>query len=223
MKNSCFLARFMKKKFVAILIALGILMFATFTKGAIEVGVEKGDWIEYTVTTSGTPPDAHHIIWARMEILDVNGTVFSANITSEFPNGTFASAVRHFNFEEGQVQAWIIIPANLSPGDSFYDVSIGRNVTIEGQEEKSVAGAVRTITHASNAQKYKEWDKITGVYTFTRDSLESYSVNATAIATNMWSPQIFGLDQTVFFGIVIAIVVVVIVALAVLLLARRKK
>jgi hypothetical protein len=45
-----------------------------------------------------------------------------------------------------------------------------------------------------------------------------------AIATNMWSPQILGLDQTIFYTIVIVVVVVgVIGAFAIAVTVRKKK
>ena len=208
--------------FALILIVILSTAALAVVEGTITVGVKKGDWIEYNVSTTGAPPAAHDITWAKMEILDVEGVVLHANITTRSVNGTVSSAVRSFNFDEGQVQAWIIIPANLGPGDMFYDASIPGNVTIQGQEQKVVAGASRTITHASDSVKYKEWDKATGMFTLTRDNVGTYTVNATAIATNMWSPQILGLDQTVFYIIIIALIVVAVAVIVVSVVAVRK-
>jgi hypothetical protein len=86
-----------------------------------------------------------------------------------------------------------------------------------------VAGASRTVTHANGASKYKEWDKETGMYTETRDHLANYTIDAYATATNMWAPQILGLDQTIFYGIIIVTVAVVVVAVLVLVVFRRKR
>ncbi len=215
----------MYKKIAAFALILTVILSITAiaaVEGTISVGVKKGDWIEYTVSTTGAPPAAHDITWAKMEILNVEGVVLQANITTRSVNGTVSSAVRSFNFTEGQVQAWIIIPADLGPGDMFYDSSIPGNVTIQGQEQKMVAGATRTITHASDSVKYKEWDKATGVFTLTRDNVGTYTVNATAIATNMWSPQILGLDQTVFYLIIIAIIVVAVAVIVLSVVLVRK-
>jgi hypothetical protein len=214
----------MNKKKSIVLIAIIVLMCAAVAKGQISVGVKKGDWMEYNVTTTGSPPKEHNIIWARMEIMDVQGTEFNANVTTKAPDGTFTSLIRFFNIGEGQVSYWIVIPANLNPGDSFYDKSMDRNVTIEGEEEKIVAGTKRTITYANTPEWHKEWDKSHGIYVATIDSLEGYTINATAIATNMWSPQIFGLDSTQFYTILIVVVIIVIAAAAtILLITRRKK
>ena len=200
----------MFKKIAALAVVLVAILLIPLAECNISVGVKKGDWMEYSVSTTGTPPQAHAVTWARMEILDVEGEVFHANVTVRNVDGVVSSSVRTFNFSAGQVQAWIIIPANLSPGDTFYDASIPGDVTIQGQEQKTVAGATRTITHASDSGKYKEWDKATGMYTETIDNLGNYTINAFATATNMWAPQILGLDQAVFYAIIIVIVAVIV-------------
>ena len=213
----------MNKKNAIILIAISVLMCATVTKGQISVGVKNGDWMEYNVTTTGSPPKEHNIIWARMEIMDVQGTEFNANVTTKASDGTLSSLIRFFDIGEGQVSYWIIIPANLNPGDSFYDKSMDRNVTIEGEEEKIVAGATRTITYANTPEWHKEWDKSHGIYVATIDSLEGYTINATAIATNMWSPQIFGLDSTQLYIILIVVAIALITAATAVLMGTRRK
>ena len=213
----------MFKKSAALAVLLVIILLIPLAECNISVGVKPGDWMEYSVSTTGTPPAAHDVTWARMEILDVEGAVLHANITVRNVDGVVSSSVRTFNFTSGQVQAWIIIPANLSPGDTFYDASIPGDVTIQGQEQKTVAGATRTITHASDPDKYKEWDKTTGMYTETIDNLENYTINAYATATNMWAPQILGLDQTVFYAVIIVMVAVIVVAVLVLVVFRKKR
>lgn len=213
----------MFKTVAALIVLLVLASLIPFAICDISIGVKKGDWMEYTVSTTGTPPEGHDITWAKMEILDVEGTVLHANITALNVDGDVSSSVRTFNFTSGQVQAWIIIPANLSPGETFYDSSIPGNVTIEGEVQKTVAGAVRTVTHASDPYKYKEWDKATGMYTETMDNLANYSINAYATATNMWSPQILGLDQPVFYTIVAVISVAIVVSVLVLVVFRRQR
>jgi hypothetical protein len=105
----------------------------------VSVGVQKGNWIEYHVTTTGSPEEGHDVTWARMEILDVVGTQISVNITTKARNGTFLSEVDEFDPENGKVGVWFLIPANLDPGDFFFDSSLDRNVTIEGSEKRSIA------------------------------------------------------------------------------------
>lgn len=214
----------MFKKTIAILILLTLFLSTSVTQAKISVGVKVGDWIEYHISTTGNPIPGHDITWARMEIIDVQGTAIKANVTSLSDNGTLSTITRNFNLKEGQLQAWVIIPANLGTGNTFYDSSTGSNITIQGEEQQSLAGATRTITHVNTPEKDKQWDKATGVFVTTMDYLQNYTVNATATATNMWSPQIFGLDQALFFSIIGGISVIMItVAVSTILFTRKKK
>ncbi len=213
---------FMLKKITAILTALTLLMSITLAQAQVSVGVKVGDWIEYNITTTGVPIEGHNLVWARMEILEVQGAEIRANVTSRADNGTMSSIVRFFNLQDGEVQAWVIIPANLGPGDTFYDKTINSTVTIQDEAQKTFAGATRTITHVSTVERDKQWDKATGVFVTTLDFLEGYTINATAVATNMWNPQILGLEPTIFYALVISVVIIVI-ASAVLIATRKKK
>ena len=208
----------------AAIVAFVFLLSLTVVQGqSTSVGVKKGNWVEYTVSATGTPPPEQNLNWAKIQILDVEGTAFHANVTVRYVNGTFSSGVRLFNFSVGQVQAWIIIPANLNPGDYFYDSGLGSNVTIQGQLHKTVASADRLITYTNTTERNKEWDKATGVYTQSNDYLSNYTIHAKATATNMWSPQILGLDQTVFYLIVVGIIVAVVIGVSLVVVAWKKK
>lgn len=166
--------------------------------GGVSVGVKKGDWIEYQVTTTGTPTEGHDVTWARMEILDVKGTEISVNVTTKARNGTFASGIMNLNPARGQVGIWFIIPANLNPDEAFFDASVGRNITIEGSEQRTIAGATRTVTHASTPERIKSWDKVTGVFVESIDVLPNYTLHAIADKTNLWSGQILGIEPLTF-------------------------
>jgi hypothetical protein len=214
----------MRKTVVAIIIITFIFTSLTVAQGqSISVGVKSGDWIEYSVSTTGTPPPEQNLNWARIEILDVEGTAFHANFTVRYVNGTISSSVRFFNFSAGNVQAWIIIPANLSPNQYFYDSGIGSNVTIQGQMDETFAGANRVITYTNTTERNKEWDKATGVYMESNDYLGNYTVHAKATATNMWNPQILGFDQTVFYSLVVGIVVAVVIVVSLVVVTWKKK
>ena len=215
----------MSKKYISILCVLSFvfLIFSPLTTiDALSVGVKVGDWIEYKVTTTGNPPEVHNVQFARMEIVSVQGPEIKANVTTEDNSGVFSSLIMDMNLEKGQVGAWFLIPSNLNVGDSFYDINLGRNITIEGQEQKNYAGAVRTVINATTSERIKDWDKVTGVFVKSIDTLPGYTINATAIRTNMWNPQILGLDQTVFYGIVVVVVAVITVVIAVVFIMRRR-
>ncbi len=96
--------------FAAVMI---LLFLGTNTASAgVSVGIKKGDWIEYQVFPTGHSTEGHNVTWARLEILNVEGTEITVNITTKAFNGTFASAVENFNPAEGRVGIWFIIPAN---------------------------------------------------------------------------------------------------------------
>ena len=217
----------MRKAAAAAIIIAFMFISVAFAAAQPSVGVKPGDWVEYHVKTTGAVPAAQDLTWAKIEILDVEGAAFHANFTVKYVNGTVSSATRFFNFSAGNVQAWIIIPGNLSPGQTFYDSSISSNVPIQGQIQKTVAGAERTVTWTNSTlggvQRNKEWDKATGFYIQSADNLGTYTVNAQAYATNIWSPQILGLNQNVFYLVITAIAVVVTVIAALAVIARKKK
>jgi len=216
----------MKKMFIAIAISLllsSIFCFNVVVAKPVSVGVKVGDWIEYTVSTTGTPVVGHDLKYARMEIVQVNGTQIWANVISETPNGTWSSVIRTFDLAVGNVQAWVIIPANLNPGDTFYDVFLNSTVTIQGEKTVTVAGATRTITYVDTPQRHKEWDKATGMFIQTADYLTNYTVSANITATNLWAQQILGLDQPIFYTVTAAIIIITLAIVAVMVIMFRCK
>ncbi len=226
---------------VIILLTSTVVMLQTAKaqSGAPLVGVKEGDWIEYDISVAGTGalPPTHDVRWMRMGVLQVQGAAFSVNLTSRYANGTLGSAVWRFNFTEGNTEGWLIIPANLSAGDSFYDASIIQDagyVTIQGQEQRTVLGASRTITYGNDSFRHKDWDKVTGVFVGSLEHLknvtnkygwyiEDITVTIHATATNMWSPRTMGLDQPVFYAAVAAgAALAILIVSSVVIVARRK-
>ena len=192
---------------LASVVSVLLLVSPSLAKNEPVVCVKEGDWIEYDVDISGvgSPPPTHDVNWLRIEILPIQGTAFSANFTVRYTNGTVGSAIWKFNLTEGELEGWIVIPSNLSPGDLFYDLSrhTGKpvNVMVRGQEERTVLGATRTITYGNDSLRHKkEWDKATGMFIGSTEQIknvtnkagwyiEDLTVKTKAIATNMWSSQ----------------------------------
>ena len=233
------------KAITALLITCIIVTFSisaspTLSYDQPSVGVKKGDWIEYniSITGTGTPPPTHDVRWMKIEIMQVQGAAFPVNLTARYANGTIGSAVWKFNFTEGNVGGWLIIPSNLGPGDTFYDSSIHNrkpvNVTIQRQEQKIVLGASRTVTCGNDSLRHKEWDKATGVFVGSSETLknvtnkagwyiEDLTVNIQVIATNMWSSQMLP-DQSVFYTLVAGSTVLAVLAIpSIIVIARRKR
>ena len=222
------------------IVSVLIVASAVLVSGETLVGVKEGDWIEYDVSVAGTGsmPPTHDVRWMRIEVLPpVQGEAFSVNLTSRYDNGTVGSAVWKFNFTEGNVEGWIIIPANLSAGDTFYDYSIHTsvpvNVTVEGEEQRIVLGATRTVTYGHDSLRHKEWDKAMGVFIGTTEVyknvttrsgwyIEDMTVTVEATATNMWSPEM-ALEQNSIVFWAVGGVIVVLGVLALIVVARKKR
>lgn len=189
-----------------------------------QVGVREGDWVEYSANiTGGIPPPKINIDSFRIEVLTVEGTAFQANVTTRYVNGTVYSALWSFNFTEGDVGGWVIIPANLGAGDSFYDSSKPGNVTIEGEQQKTVAGATRTITYASDSKReVKEWDKATGVYTYSVEHPKNLTLTTTATATNLWTSNVQVLNQASFYPLIAAITLAAVTVCLTVAITKKK-
>jgi hypothetical protein len=218
----------MNKKVLAVFVLTCFLLLinqtqASQTQTTPSIGVKAGDWIEFNANTTGNLPPGHDVIWFKMEIINTTGTQIFVNIVAESHNGTLTSSIRTIDFATGDTQAWIFIPANLGPGDSFYDNTTNSTVTIQGEKTETIDGVARTITYVHTAQRNKEWDKATGVFVQTIDTLPGYNATADTYATNMWVPQILGFDPTVFYAIISVIIILVIAAILVIIAYRRKK
>ena len=154
-----------------------------------------------------------------MEIVAEQGKEVTVNVTTRARNGTLESGLLPLKPEEGQVGVWFIIPANLKPGEEFFDATINRNVTIEGSKQRTIADATRTVTHATTPERIKSWDQSTGVFVESIDVLSNYTLNALAVKTNMWKPQILGVEPKVFYVLLGGFIVIT--AIAVLVVFER--
>jgi hypothetical protein len=223
------------------IVSVSIIVSPALAYAEPSVGVKEGDWIEYdiNVTGVGTMPPTHDVRWMRIDVLPVQGAAFSVNLTARYANGTVGSAIWKFNFTEGNVGGWIIIPSNLSQGDTFYDSWTTEtrkpvNVTIQSQEQKTVLGATRTVTYGNDSFRHKKWDKATGVFVGSLEvyknvtnkagwHIEDLNVTIQATVTNMWSPQNLELNQPPFYVLIaVSTVVAALIVSSAILVARRK-
>jgi hypothetical protein len=211
----------MSRKVGVALVLFIVLLGVSEVTAEVSVGVKKGDWIEYQVAYTGTPTEGHDVTWARMEITDVQGESISVKISVKYANGTQEDVPTTFNLETGQLGDDFIIPANLNSGDTFFDKNVG-NITITGVEEKSCAGATRTVVHAATSETTYYWDQASGILVEGTSQFPEYTMNTIVDKTNMWQPQPTGLDPTVLYAIGIGVAALIVVVLA-FLIARRKK
>jgi len=231
------------KAFTAIILAtivsISILISPAYAFSEPSVGVKEGDWIEYNigVNGTGTAPPTHDVRWMKIAVLQVQDTAFSINLIARYANGTVGSAIWKFNFSEGNVGGWIIIPANLGVGDTFYDSSIHNhkpvNVTIQSEAQKTVLGANRLLTYGNDSFRHKEWDKVTGVFVGSSETyrnvtnkdgwyIDNLTVTVEAVATNMWSPDALAEGESMFYPLVIAVVLAAAALSFLIVVARRK-
>ena len=197
--------------------------FSQAQSASTAIGVKPGDWMEFTASTTGNLPAGHDVIWFKMEVINITGSIIWINIVAEAHNGTLSSSIRPVDFTSGNTQAWILIPANLGPGDSFFDSSTNSTVIIQGQKTATIDGVTRTITYVNTTVRHKEWDKATGFFIQTIDNYPGYNTSAVTYATNMWIPQILGLNPAVFYAVLSDVVVIAVAVALVIVVFRRKK
>jgi hypothetical protein len=212
----------MDRKFGLTITLLIVFVGIGIVLAEISVGVKKGDWIEYQVTFTGTPPLGHDITWARMEIVDVQGKAINLDITTQFSNGALLNETITLNLETGQLGDEFIIPANLNKGDAFLDKYHG-NITISAIGERTYAGATRTVLSAATAESTYYWDKATGVLVEGISEFPDYTIHSIADKTNMWQPQILGLEPTVFYALLILAATAIVAVIAFFAVRRKKR
>lgn len=213
----------MNKKVVFTIATLALLLGATPTvaSAAISAGVKQGDWIEYQVTVSGTTDPAHNVTWARMEVASIQGKNVNLAIETRFADGTLLNESVTLNLEAGQLGDDFIIPANLNSGDTFFDKNQG-NITISAVEERTYAGATRTVVSGTTAQTLYYWDRPTGVLVEGISTFTNFTLHTIVNKTDMWQAQVFGLESTVFYAVVIGVAVIVVVVVAFFLMRKKK-
>ena len=203
------------------MICLAVLVgmhFSAVASAEIIVGVKQGDWIEYKVTVTGNVPEQHNVTWSKIEIMAVEGKNIDIKITSRYSNGTEETATSTLNLETGQIGDAFIIPANLDKGDTFR--SSEGNITVSGVEERTYAGATRSVVYASTARTMFHWDQSTGFLVEATSSYPDFTLTTKVEKTNMWQTQIFGIDPFVFIVPIIAVIVAV---SAIFLMRKMKK
>ncbi len=209
-----------KPAFILLFLFIVTIALSSAVAAEVSVGVKQGDWVEYKVTFTGTPPPEHDVRWARMEVTGVDGQRVNATFISQLDNGTMLNVAEDLDFSAGRLIDMFIIPAGLNAGDKFYAQGVA-NITIDDVSDRNAAGASRTVVHAEAEETHWYWDRTSGVVVEARTVSPVYTLNTVATSTGLWSPQILGLNQTVFFALAVLIAAVPIVA-AMVLLVRRK-
>jgi hypothetical protein len=213
---------FMTRKIILYIVCLAVIVSMSFSAVAsaeIVVGVKPGDWIEYNVTFTGDVPMEHDVTWCKIEVTAVEGKNVYVDITSRYADGSNETVSSTVKLDTGQIGEAFIIPANSNKGDTFS--SYEGTITISGVEEKSCVYATRRVIYANTSETMFYWDRSTGFLVEANSSSSNFTMFTKAEETNMWQPQIFGLDPTIFIAIVVMMVAVSV--LAIFLIHRMKK
>ncbi|MGE5187639.1 MAG: hypothetical protein ACM3JE_01285 [Betaproteobacteria bacterium] len=210
-----------KQKFAVL---LSILIIGTFpnTLANLSVGVQPGDWIVYEVNYTGSPTQGHDIVQAQMEILSVSGHSIVVSMTSKFSDNTTNVSEATLNLDTGDLIDNFIIPANLTTGQTFFDKNFG-NITIERIEQRTYAGATRTVCITSTSTNTYIWDQITGVNVEGISHTEEYSIHSIVSETNLWSPSSSELNPASMFMLVGLILIIVMIITAIVVHLWRKR
>jgi hypothetical protein len=180
------------------------------------VGLKEGDWVEYTSTYTGNPPNSYPVD-SRMEIKTIQGTQITVEINNTLLNGTQTSRTETFDLETGAPD-FIIIPANLGPGDEIFNEELGTHA-IERIENYDFEGTTRELVFANVLGAKCKWDRNTGVIIEIVQTTDTFSRTLTGVDTNIVQEQ--ALDSMLLNGIIIVIIAVIIIII-VLLLKKRK-
>jgi len=213
---------FMTRKIILYIVCLAVIVSMSFSAVAsaeIVVGVKPGDWIEYNVKFTGDVPMEHDVTWCKIEVTAVEGKSVYVDITSRYADGSNETVSSTVKLDTRQIGEAFIIPANSNKGDTFS--SYEGTITISGVEETSCVCATRSVIYANTSETMFYWDRSTGFLVEANSSSSNFTMFTKAEETNMWQPQIFRLDPTIFIAIVLLMVAVSV--LAIFLVRRMKK
>jgi hypothetical protein len=207
------------KKFYSLLIGFIILVSIfsiTNVFAQVSIGFNEGDWVEYTTTYTGNPPDSYPVD-SRMEIITIQGTQITVEINNILLNGTQTSRTETFDIET-DAPDFIIIPANLGPGDEIRNEELG-TYTIERIENYDFKGTTRELVYANVLNVDFKWDRTTGIVIEFIQTTDTFTRTLRGDDTNIIQAQ--ALDSMLLYGIIITIIVVIIIVI-VLLLKKKK-
>ena len=214
-------------------IALTALIITAFLPSAFadfSVGVKQGDWIEYQVKVVGIPVPRYNVTWASINVTSVQGENLGLYIETRFTNGSYLLENINVNLETKPGDSFIV-PSNLNVGDEFYNPSIG-NITISSEEQQTVLGAERTLVSAVTQYTTYYWDRQTGILVQATTSApagldtgfgisQGFTVYTKTSGTNIWQPQILGLDLSLFYVLIVTVAVVLAAIVAILVWRKR--
>ena len=207
----------MKKLFLLIAFCC-FAAVASFVFAQANVGLKQGDWIEYDVKYTGSPPESHPDK-IRIDVQAISGTNITVEIGRNLLNGTQDSKTVTFDLEIGAPDL-IVIPANLSVGDFVYHSDIG-NFTLEGIEDYNYKGVTRERVYATVVRTEFSWDRLAGIVVKAYHTTDTFTETLEAVDTNIVWIQSSEADQMLLYAVIVT--VAIIIALIVLFAFRIRK
>lgn len=201
----------------SLVLILGILS-ESYVLAQITVGVKAGNWIEYNISYSGSPPDFYPA-WIRIDVTNVQGTKITADLSGEQLDGTSVTNSGTYDLETGVLDL-LLIPAGLDVGNRFYHKDFG-NITIMMTEENIYANAERTVIFSTVQNASMGWDKETGILLQADQTTDDFTQQFVIEKTNLWQSESFGIDSSIFYVLIIGIVAVFVV-LVIFIFKRRQ-
>ena len=208
----------MNKKSYSLFITLLISFLVTSVFAQDSIGLKEAEWIEYTATYTGNPPDTYPET-ARIEIKTIQGTLITFEIKRTLLNGTQTSHTETFDLENGAPNL-IIIPSNLGENDEVHHEDLG-TFALEGVADYNFEGTTRQLVYAYVLDTEFSWDRSTGILIEAIQTADTFTQTLTAVNTNIVQAQALDIEPTLLYGIVIAVFIIIIVV-AVLVLKRKK-
>ena len=204
----------MNKKSLSFFIPLLISVLIVSVFAQVSVGLSEGDWVEYDVSYTGSPPD-YYPASTRIEVESIQGTTFTISMRTERLNGTQSTQSYTFNLETGAPEL-MIIPSNLDVGDEVSHEDVG-SFLIEEISEYDYKGETRELVYAYVSEVDLSWDRATGVLIEAEQQEDSWTQTFLAANTNLVQSQSSGLDSTLLYGIIIAVVVILVIVIVIIL------
>ena len=204
----------MNKRSLLFLISILISFLIVPVCAQVNVGLSEGDWMEYDVSYTGSPPD-YYPESSRFEVQSIQGTTFTVSIKNDLLNGTQSTKDYTFNLENGAPDL-IIVPSNLDVGDEVIHEDVG-SFLVEGISEYDYEGVTRELVYANVAQVDFSWDRATGVLIEAEQSQDTWTQTFLAVDTNIVQSQFLGLNSMLIYGIVIGVAIILVVVIVIIL------
>ena len=209
----------LKKRLLSLVFCLFLIvaLYSIFVVSTYaQVGVKEGDWMEYSISYTGNPPE-DFASRMRIEVESIQGTNITVCWDRELINGEKWSISETYDLTIG-FHDMFIIGAGLELGDEFYHDQFGL-VTIGYIEDYEYAGETRSLVAISITEGVVHWDKNTGVLTqgdwnYSPDLQSHWLLEE----TSLWGQS--GLDIVLVVGLIIAVAAALLI---VLVFIRRKK